>query len=40
MIQLWAVEVFCLTLVIACLFFVVGVVYVGEARLTFTLLSM
>jgi hypothetical protein len=31
-IELWEVEAFCLTPLIACLFFVVGVfVYVGEA---------
>jgi hypothetical protein len=31
LIELWAVEAFCLTPVIACLFFVAGVVYVGDA---------
>jgi hypothetical protein len=31
-IELWAVEAFCLTPVIACLFFVASVVYVGDAR--------
>jgi hypothetical protein len=30
-IELWAVEAFCLTPVIACLFLVAGVVYVGDA---------
>jgi hypothetical protein len=30
-IELWAVEAFCLTPVIACLFFVASVVYVGDA---------
>jgi hypothetical protein len=29
-IELWAVEAFCLTPVIACLFFVASVVYVGD----------
>jgi hypothetical protein len=30
-IELWAVKAFCLTPVIACLFFVAGVVYIGDA---------
>jgi hypothetical protein len=32
-IELWAVEAFCLKPVIACLFFVASVVYVGDATL-------
>jgi hypothetical protein len=35
-IELWAVEDFCLTPVIACLFFVVSVVYVGDASVYLT----
>jgi hypothetical protein len=33
-IELWAVEAFCLTPVIACLFFGAGVVYVGDASVS------
>jgi hypothetical protein len=35
-IELWAVESFCLTPVIACLFFMAGVVYVGDASIRAT----
>jgi hypothetical protein len=38
-IELWAVEAFCLTPVIACLFFVAGVVYVGDFVLRLLLLA-
>jgi hypothetical protein len=39
-IELWAVEAFCLTPVIACLFFVAGVVCVGDASVSFRLLLL
>jgi hypothetical protein len=39
-IELQAVEAFCLTPVIACLFFVVGVVYVGDASVSLRLLLL
>jgi hypothetical protein len=32
-IELWAVEAFCFSPVIACLFFLAGVAYVGDASL-------
>jgi hypothetical protein len=39
-IELWAVEAFCLTPVIACLFFVANVVYVGDASVSLRLLLL
>jgi hypothetical protein len=37
-IELWAVEAFCLTPVIVCLFFVASVVYVGDTNVSLRLL--
>jgi hypothetical protein len=39
-IELWAVEAFCLTPVIACLFFVASVVYVGDSGVSLRLLLL
>jgi hypothetical protein len=40
LIELWAVEAFCLTPVIACLFFVASVVCVGDASVSLRLLLL